>query len=117
MNPPAETPTPAADSRTEFWVTLLAALGCFVIFLVVLDLAYIPQRRTAPEVDLARIPPEEQWKYTPEGRMTHLQELRAREQAAQTTYAWIDRGKGVVQLPIGRAEQLTLQELDVARKP
>lgn len=116
MNPRAESP-PTAETRAGFWVTLLAALGCFVIFLVVLYIAYIPQRRTAPEVDLAKIPPEEQWKYTPEGRMTHLQELRAREQAAQTAYAWIDRGKGVVQLPIDRAEQLTLQELNAARKP
>ena len=117
MNPPAETPAPAAESRAGFWVTFLAALGCFVIFLAVLYLAYIPQRRMAPEVDLAKIPPEEQWKYTPEGRMARLQELRAHEQAAQTAYAWIDQSKGVVQLPIDRAEQLTLQELNAQRKP
>jgi hypothetical protein len=117
MNPRAETPTPAAESRTDFWVTFLAALGCFVVFLVVLYVAYVPQLRTAPEVDLTKIPPEEQWKYTPEGRRAHLQELRAREQAALTTYAWIDRGKGIVQLPIDRAEQLTLRELNAERKP
>ena len=116
MNPRAESP-PATETRAGFWVTFLAALGCFVIFLVVLEIAYIPQRRVAPEVDLAKIPPEEQWKYTPEGRMAHLQELHVREQAAQTSYAWIDRGKGIVQLPIDRAEQLTLQELNAGRKP
>ena len=117
MNPPAD-PLPApAGSRAGFWVTLLAALGCFVIFLVVLELAYLPARRAAPEVDLSQIPPEEQWKYTPAGRMAHLQEMRAHEQAAQTTYAWIDRSKGVVQLPIDRAEELTLQELNAQRKP
>jgi hypothetical protein len=117
MNPPAEPPTTAAESRAGFWATFLAALGCFVIFLIVLYVAYVPQRRTAPEVDLAKIPPEEQWKYTPEGRRAHLQEMRAREQAAQATYAWIDRGQGIVQLPIARAEQLTLQELNTERKP
>jgi hypothetical protein len=116
MNPPAESSRATAETRAGFWVTLLAALGCFVIFLVVLYLAYLPQRRTAPEVDLARIPPEEQWKYTPAGRMAHFQEMRAREAAAQTAYAWIDRPKGIVQLPVDRAMQLTLQELNAERK-
>ena len=114
MNPPPDASAPA-ESRTGLWVTFVAALGCFVIFLVVLDLAYLPARRAAPEVDLAKIPPEEQWKYTPEGRMTHLNEMRAREAAAQASYAWIDKSKGVVQLPIDRAMQLTLQEISAGR--
>ncbi len=114
MNPPPDAPR---EGRTGFWITLIAALGCFVIFLVVLLLAYLPQRRAAADVDLARIPPEEQWKYTPAGRQAHLDEMRARERTAQTTYAWIDRGKGVVQLPIDRAMELTLRDLNAARKP
>jgi len=112
MNPPAD---PPAASRTGLWVTVLAALGCFIIFLIVLDLAYIPARRTVPEVDVSQVPPEDRWMYTPAGRMAHLQEMRAHEQAAQTTYAWIDRGKGVVQLPIDRAEELTLRDLNAGR--
>ncbi len=114
MSLPPDTPR---ETRAGFWTTLLAALACFVIFLVVLILAYLPQRRAAAEVDLARIPAEEQWKYTPAGRQAHLAEMRAREQAAQTTYAWIDRGKGVVQLPIDRAVELTIRDLNAARKP
>jgi hypothetical protein len=114
MNPPLD--ISAAGAKAGFWVTFLAALGCFVIFLVVLFLAYIPQRRLAPEVDLSKVPPEEQWKYTPEGRKTHLDEMRAREQAAATSYAWIDKNKGIVQLPIDRAMQLTLQELAAGSK-
>ena len=61
MNPPLD--TSAAGAKAGFWVTFLAALGCFVIFLVVLFLAYIPQRRLAPEVDLSKVPPEEQWMF------------------------------------------------------
>jgi hypothetical protein len=117
MNPPPDTPVATPGSKAGFWVTLLAALGCFVIFLVVLELAYIPQRRTAPQVDLSKIPPEEQWKYTPAGRQAHLDELRAWEKDAATTYAWIDQDKGIVQLPIDRAMVLTLQELNAGRKP
>lgn len=116
MNPPLDTSAAAAGAKAGFWVTFLAALGCFVIFLVVLFLAYIPQRRMAPEVDLAKIPPEEQWKYTPEGRRVHLDEMRAREQAASSSYAWIDKDKGIVRLPIDRAMQLTLQELTAGSK-
>jgi hypothetical protein len=111
-------PPPAAGppaGRSGLWVTLLAAVGCFVIFLVVLEIAYIPQRRAAPQVDLSKIPPEEQWKYTPEGRKARLDELHAREQVAVTSYAWIDREKGVVRLPLNRAMALTLQELNAGR--
>jgi hypothetical protein len=116
MNPPPDASLSAAGAKSGFWVTFLAVLGCFVIFLVVLFIAYLPQRPTAPEVDLSKVPPEEQWKYTPEGRKTHLEEVRARERAAATSYAWIDKGKGVVQLPIDRAMQLTLQELAAGTK-
>jgi hypothetical protein len=105
-----------SESRASFWVTFVAVVGCFLIFVIVLFLAYIPQRRSAPEVDLAKIPPEEQWKFTAEGRQTHLDELRAKEQAAATSYAWIDKNKGIVQLPLDRALQLTLQELNATRK-
>ena len=114
MNPPPDAPR---ESRAGFWITLVAALGCFLIFLLVLILAYLPLRRAAAEVDLARIPPEEQWKYTPAGRQAHLEEMRARERTAQITYAWIDRNKGIVQLPIDRAMELTLRDLNAARTP
>jgi hypothetical protein len=117
MNPPADLPPAPAESRSGFWVTLLAILGCFIIFLVVLYLAYLPERRAAPQVNLSQIPADQRWMYTPAGRMAHLQEMRAHEQSAQTTYAWIDRSKGIVQLPIARAEELTLRDLNAQRKP
>jgi hypothetical protein len=105
-----------AEGRSVYWATFLAIVGCFLIFVIVLYLAYVPQRRLATEVDLAKIPPEEQWKFTPEGRQAHLDEMRSKEQAAATSYAWIDKDKGVVQLPLDRALQLTLVELNAPRK-
>jgi hypothetical protein len=108
-------PSGIAESRASYWVTFVAIVGCFLIFVIVLYLAYIPLRRSAPEVDLAKIPKEEQWKFTPEGRQAHLDEQRAKEQAAATSYAWIDKDKGIVQLPLDRAEQLALQELNASR--
>ena len=118
MSDPFHLPLAPADPpavKRDLWITFAATLGCFVVFIVVLYLAYIPQRRQAPEVDLTTIPAEEQWKFTPAGRRAHLDEMRAREQAAATSYAWIDRGKGVVQLPLERAMALTLQETNARR--
>ena len=117
MSPPPESRAPTAGSRAGFWVTLLAIFGCFVVFLIVLYLAYLPRRQAAPEVNLAKIPAQQRWMYTPQGRMQHLEEMRAQDEEAQTTYAWIDRSKGVVQLPIDRAMQLTIERIDAGRKP
>jgi hypothetical protein len=119
MSEPAKSPSPAAGlppPRGAYWATFLAAIGCFVIFLAVLFLAYIPQQNLAPEVDLTKIPAEEQWKYTAKGRQDHLDEMRAREKAAATSYAWIDKDKGIVQLPLDRAVQLTLEEINAGRR-
>jgi len=113
--PSSSSPPGFPETRASFWVTLLAVIGCFVIFLAVLYLAYIPERRLAPEVDLTKIPVDEQWKYTVKGRQDHLDEMRAREKAVATSYAWIDKGKGIVQLPIDRAVQLTLREINAER--
>ena len=50
------------------------------------------------------------WKYTTEGRAQMLAELRQKEQAAATTYGWVDQQKGVVRLPIERAMELTVRD-------
>ena len=106
-----QSPSAAPESRVNFWMTFLAVVGCFLIFVIVLDLAYVPERRLAPEVDLSKIPAEEQWKYTPGGRQAHLDEMRAKEQAAASSYGWVDKSKGIVQLPIDRAMELTLRDI------
>lgn len=119
MSEPSQSPPsllPFSESRASFWTTFVAIIGCFLIFGIVLYLAYIPQRRSEPRVDLAKIPREERWKFTAEGRLEHLNAMRAKEQAIATSYAWIDKDDGIVQLPIQRAMQLTLQELNAARK-
>jgi len=38
-----------------------------------------------------------------------LRQYRARQQAAATTYAWVDKEAGVVRLPVERAKQLLLE--------
>jgi hypothetical protein len=40
-------------------------------------------------------------------RVQNLAELRAADTEAMESYAWIDEGKGIVRLPVGRAMKLT----------
>lgn len=41
--------------------------------------------------------------------VTDMEEMRAAEEKAQTTYGWVDQQKGVVRIPIAEAQQLLLQ--------
>jgi hypothetical protein len=90
-------PHPSARSVL---VSVLAVLGCFSIFLLILFLAYLPAK-PQPLPDGVR---------TPEERKAALAELRGREQQAASTYGWIDQPAGVVRLPIDRAIELVVQE-------
>jgi len=92
----------AAPSKPSFGLTLLAAIGGFVIFLVILLVVYLP-RQPAPLGDGIK---------TTEQRKTALAELRANEAKVATGYAWADKSKGVVQLPLDRAIELTLRDIE-----
>ncbi|RKX35619.1 MAG: hypothetical protein DRP71_03035 [Verrucomicrobia bacterium] len=82
-------------------VSIVAILGCFLVFGLLLCLTYIPNK---PEgFPVGSVPPEE--------RAARLSELRAEESLMATGYSWIDQDKGVVSLPIDRAMELTRQEL------
>jgi hypothetical protein len=49
-------------------------------------------------------------------RMERLKALREENQKELTTYAWVDKNKGVVRIPIDRAMELTVAEL-AQKKP
>lgn len=98
--------------------SVLAALGAAVvlgIFVVVYAVSHRPVHRTPAAVGAA---PEDAWKFSSEGRAARLNELRAKESAASTSYGWVDQAAGVVRLPIDRAVELTLRDLNApAAKP
>ena len=95
-------PTPP---RSGPWLLIAAVAGVFIIFAIILSVAYLPQA-PAPLAEGAR---------TPEQRKTILLEHRAKEAKAATSYGWIDQSKGVVQLPIDRAVELTIQDLNAKK--
>ena len=46
-----------------------------------------------------------------EARLKRITQLRREDRRKLSTYAWSDKAKGVVQIPVGRAIELTLAEL------
>ena len=91
----------SSEGKCSFTTTLLAVIGGFAIFVVILLVAYLPNRKGLPQ-GVGSKPPAE-------GKAI-LQELRGKEHTTATTYAWVDREKGVVRIPIERAIELTIQE-------
>ncbi len=66
------------------------------------------ERRAAPLHPLAEqlrpeLPPEPRLQRAPR---EDLLELRAREERVLTSYAWVDRDKGIVRIPIDRAIEI-----------
>ncbi len=106
---------PDAQSKSVSWVSVAAVFGCFALFLFIIYLAYLPQREKAAEADLSQVSADDRWQYSAEGRAARLADLRAREQTEQTTYGWVDQKAGIVRLPIDRAMQLTLQDLQAKK--
>lgn len=103
MSDPHTAPAPAKPFP---WFSFLAILGCFAIFLLILFLAYLPNR---PQ------PLVENDGKTPAQRLQTLEEMRAKEASALSSYGWIDQSAGVVRLPIDRAMQLEVREINAAR--
>lgn len=96
----------APASKSSFGMTFLAAVGGFVIFVVILLVAYLP-KQPAPLGDGIK---------TPAQRKAALAELRAHDAKVATGYGWIDQSKGIVQLPVDRAMELTLRDIEAKSK-
>ena len=87
------------------WGTIAAVLGGFALFALIVALAYLPQRPA----------PITQGAVSPAERAQRLSDLRAKEAKQANSYAWLDQQKGVVQLPIDRAVELTIQEINAKK--
>ena len=94
-----------AAPKSGFFVTAAAVVGGFLIFVLILVVAYLPNK-PAPLTEGTK---------TPEERATILRELRAKESAAANSYGWVDQTKGVVRVPIERAMQLTVEDLNAKK--
>lgn len=92
-------------------VTILAVLGCFALFLVVVYYGYAKSEQPAAfALASEKLPADMAWKATHASKAAALAELRANEQKKASAYTWVDQKAGVVQLPISRAIELVVQE-------
>lgn len=87
--------------RTPVFTAVIVIL-CFAAFGWLAKRIYVPHAADVQPVEGVLTPAE---------RKTRLTEARAKEQAAATTYGWVDQPKGVVRLPIDRAIELTARDL------
>ncbi len=86
--------------RTPVFTALIVIL-CFAAFGWLAKRIYVPHAAEVQPVEGV---------LTPEARKALLTENRTKEQAAATTYAWIDQKAGTVRLPIARAIELTVRD-------
>ncbi len=87
--------------KAGFFVTAAAVVAGFLIFVLIVFIAYLPNKA-------APIPVGSK---TPEERATILREMRAKE-VAGNSYGWVDQTKGIVRVPIERAMQLTIDDFN-----
>lgn len=107
--------TPAQPARPVSLFTIVFLLAVFAAFLLVIRWFYQPAATTAFNARADNFPSkkdaeEVQWRANAESRRKALTELRAEEAKKAAGYAWIDQQAGVVQLPIDRAMELTVQK-------
>ncbi len=105
----SETPDPALPAtapRRAPLIAVLAIFALFALFLVVLYFVYVPRDTGVFPDDGIR---------TPEQRRKILADLQAKQAKQAASYGWVDQKAGVVQLPIDRAMELTVQQY--AKKP
>ncbi len=86
--------------RTPVFTAVIVIL-CFAAFGWLAKRIYVPHAADVQPVEGVLTPAE---------RKALLAETRAKEQAAATSYAWVDQSKGVVRLPIARAIELTVRD-------
>ena len=88
-----------AYSRAPF-STWLGVVCLFVLFGLIVLAVIGPSPRTSDYEEMRA-----------KKRMERLKTLHEESQKELTTYAWIDKGKGVARIPINRAMQVTVSDL------
>jgi hypothetical protein len=110
-NPPVFAPPASAEQpRPVSLFTIVFVLVLFAAFFLVVRSVYTPvdvaPQNAAPE----NLGEEMQWRATRESRRAALIELRQEQAQQASSYRWIDQQAGILQLPIERAMELTLEQ-------
>ncbi len=92
-----------SPSDNRVLLSALGWVGVIALFLAVVAVTYL--RDLPGRVDASLV----------EERHRRLAELRASEVETANSYAWIDREKGVIRIPVERAIEITVRELSSAQ--
>lgn len=99
--------------KRVFWAGAGTLAGLWIIVVLVFPLFnYFSYSRTGghdPAKVLSYLPPAPPAPRNESTRHTELSDYLARENVALSNYAWVDRGKGIVSIPIGRAMEIIAQ--------
>ncbi len=101
--------TTAPSPRPVSLVTIAFILALFAVFAIVVARYYRPTAAAPQNQEAENLPKDLQWKATPESRKKALADLREKQAKQAASYAWVDQKAGIVQLPIERAMELTVQ--------
>src|SRR5258708_7141952 len=103
------TSTPA---RPVSLFTTVFVLALFAAFLLLVRRYYSPTALAPQNAQAENFSKEKDmaWKASAESRRKALADLRNDQTNRAKSYAWVDQKAGVVQLPIERAMELTVQQ-------
>ncbi len=95
-----------SSSKSAPLVSIFAIFALLAVFALLVYFFYLP-RSTGMFVG--------DGVHSDEQRVKNLAELRSKEASQASSYAWVDQNAGVVQLPLDRAMELTIEAY--AKKP
>lgn len=93
--------TPAPTQRSAPLITIIVIMVGFALFFGLLYYVYLPRHSGAFTDD---------GMHTAQLRKKNLAEMHAKQGHQATSYGWVDQKAGVVQLPLDRAMDLTVQK-------
>lgn len=100
--------TQPARPVSLFSIVFLFAI--FAAFLLVIRWFYHPATVSPQNAAAENLTKELEWRGSAEVRRKTLDEHLGKEATQASSYAWVDKNAGVVQLPVERAMELTAQK-------
>lgn len=101
-----------SPARPVSLFTIVFVLVLFAAFLLVVRYFYRPTTALPQAIAAENYPQDKDaaWRVDSESRRKTLAELQEAQAKQLTSYGWVDKNSGQVQLPIDRAMELTVQQ-------
>ena len=107
---------PSQPARPVSLFSIVFVFALFAVFLLAIRWFYDPATVSPQNAAAENLTKELQWRGSAADRRKVLTEQRAIDAKQATSYVWVDKNAGVVQLPIERAMELTAQKYGSAQQ-